>query len=420
MKKATNLNEVDFALDFNSPVAPEHPFFVDFSTVRGDFQEKVVYKSLNVNLRDFSFDEKLNPLNKNLLFISGMRGSGKTSELRKYFTTLDKPNCFFCVFCNLDEELNLSNIEYMDILIFQLQKLIERAREKKLRLSSTVIQSLQSWFHETIKEANSKLKAEGSAEIQVKASTPGILSFFKIATALKAAVSSAEESSLTVRNILKNNFVNFSRKFNEFVEEVNREIRKKNLGREVLFIVDGLEKAMSIELRKKIIMEETNRLQQIRAYTMFTLPIELMKEQEYLKQFSTVISFPFVKLQKKDNAYIDAALEKFKEFVYKRIDETLFDKGETVIEAIKFCGGSPRELLRILKMANWLTDETKGIIDNESVKKAIQKLAEQSSKFITDAHIAKLKLIDENNKKSLITPFDDVIQDLIEKLIVFE
>ncbi len=48
-KKAEQLAEVNQALNFDEPVGPDHPFFTDFSDVRGDFEERVVYANLNVD-----------------------------------------------------------------------------------------------------------------------------------------------------------------------------------------------------------------------------------------------------------------------------------------------------------------------------------------------------------------------------------
>ena len=53
-----------------------------------------------------------------------MRGSGKTSELAKYAQKLENKDGFFCVTCNIDVDLDINDLEYMDILILQMQNLI--------------------------------------------------------------------------------------------------------------------------------------------------------------------------------------------------------------------------------------------------------------------------------------------------------
>jgi aspartate/methionine/tyrosine aminotransferase len=50
MKKAIRLAEIDAAVNKFMPVTPEHPFYVDFKDLRGDFQERKVMKILNVSI----------------------------------------------------------------------------------------------------------------------------------------------------------------------------------------------------------------------------------------------------------------------------------------------------------------------------------------------------------------------------------
>jgi len=97
-KKATSLLEIDNAVRLDVPITPDHSFYTDFSDVRGDFEDRMIYKSLNVDPKTFNFNRQVNTSNKVLLFLAGMRGSGKTSELSKIFQKLHKKDCFFCVF----------------------------------------------------------------------------------------------------------------------------------------------------------------------------------------------------------------------------------------------------------------------------------------------------------------------------------
>jgi hypothetical protein len=130
-RKATSLEEIDQAVKFNEPVGPAHPFYTDFSQVRGDFREKIVYRILNVKTTGgkFAFDPELNSGEKKLFFLGGMRGSGKTSELTKYAKNLHRPECFFVVTCNIDEALDMNDVEYMDVLIYQLERLANQSAQ---------------------------------------------------------------------------------------------------------------------------------------------------------------------------------------------------------------------------------------------------------------------------------------------------
>ncbi len=344
-----------------------------------------------------------------------MRGSGKTSELRKYAQKLHHPDCFFCVTCNIDDELDLNNLEYMDILIFQLEKLSEALRENEVHINSDTMKNLEKWFSETVREVNRSSGADISLEVGGQADS-GSWSILRLFGALKIGMKGSYERATTVRTVLKNRFDDFARYFNLFIEEANEAIRKKGLGQEVLFIVDGLEKTMTAETRRKVIIDENNRIRKIEAYTLFTLPIELMKERQILKRSFLVETFPFVRILNPDDSPRPEAFERFRELVYKRIDQRLFENEAVVDKAIYYSGGSPRELLIILKMANIYADRSKGHITMEALDRALQRLANQTAQYITAeqwqliARVAKHKSAEWN----------DILADALDRLLIME
>jgi hypothetical protein len=419
-KKARTFEEIDNAVRFDVPISPDHEFYTDFADVRGDFEDRTIYKVLNVNPETMTFNSEVNQNNKTLLFLAGMRGSGKTSELAKIAKKLHKPDCFFCVVCNIDEGLDVNDMEYMDILIFQIERLFEEIKESGVKLETPIIESLQQWFSQRIEEVNKVIKREGGFEVEVKAGTPTLLSFLGITAKIKANLLGSKENAQKIRTVLKNNFSDFALKINEFIEYVNTMLRRNHTAKEILFIIDGLEKTASLDIRKKIIIEEINRLRQIRTNTIFTLPIELMPETLKLKAFSTVISFPYIKIKEKDDTLVEKAIERFMTFTYKRIDEQLFDSRDTVREAILYGGGSLREYLRVLEYANLFADAGKKVIDRVALNKGVKKLAAQTSQYITQADLENLKVLKEANKNGTPIPYGIQWQDLLENLIVLE
>jgi len=84
MIKANRLAEIAQATQFNVPVDPDHDFFTNFEGLRGDYGDSIIYESLNVTLdgEKLTFNPSINKRNKAILFLSGMRGSGKTSEVK--------------------------------------------------------------------------------------------------------------------------------------------------------------------------------------------------------------------------------------------------------------------------------------------------------------------------------------------------
>ena len=419
-KKANTLAEVDNAVRMDVPITPDHEFYTDFSDVRGDFEDRMIYKNLNVHPKKFVFNIENNQGNKVVLFLAGMRGSGKTSELAKIAKKLHNKDCFFCVTCNLDEGLDLNDMEYMDILIFQLERLFEQVSKIDLSLDDDIISSLYAWFGERVKEVNKSIKKEGGFEVEIKAETPSLFSFLGITAKLKANLSGSKENADKIRTVFKNNFTEFAYKFNEFIEHVNMILRKKGIAQELLFIVDGLEKTATLDIRKKVVDEIADRIRKVKVNTIFTLPIELMPQRNRLQGFSEPISFPFVKILEKNGTVVEEAIRRFQDFVYRRIDASLFDSPETVRKAILYGGGSPRELLRVLEYANMYADEDDNKIYLKDLDKGIKKLAAQTAQYVTSKDLDKLKILKKANEEGREIPFDEGWQDLLEKLIILE
>ena len=428
MKKAKRLSEIDAAVDKFTPVTPDHPFYTDFKNLRGDFQERKVMRILNVETTGegrYIFDYRPNQANKTLLFLAGMRGSGKTSELAKYAKQLHSPDCFFVVTCNVDEELDMDNVQYMDILIFQLEKLLNMSDKAGINLDKGILSSMQKWFEDRVKEINTSLKASGSAEIELDtgkiSSVTGLFSRILGLTAkVKTGLSGSRERADTIRTSFKNRFLDFSTKFNTFIEQTNEQLRRQNVAREVLFIVDGLEKTMSSDTRRKIILEESNRIRQIKANTIFTLPIELMKEEQRIRNFSEIITFPFIKVKERTGAPVEAATEKLSEFVTKRIDRNLFDKTKTIDVAIEYSGGSPRQLLRIIEQANWRADDKAGRITLKNMTGAIDELGNSIARYLEPEDFELLRALKKDLMAGNPIGFNSQIQGLLEKEVIFE
>lgn len=427
MQKAFHLNEIDQAVNKFEPVTPDHPFYTDFEGVRSSFQQREVFRILNVEEKDshYIFNADINRVNKTFLFLAGMRGSGKTSELAKFAQLLEDPECFFVVTCNIDKELDLDKVQYMDILIFQLEKLIKKANDVHLEVKEDVLRSMQRWFEERVKEINRTLKAEGQAEMEVglkEGSLTGSLlkALLGITGKLKAGLTGSTERAERIRENLKNSFSDYAPKFNEFIEQVNEQLRKQGIAREILFIVDGLEKTFTAEVRRKLILEESNRILKIRANTIFTLPVELIKEEAVIRRFSEVVTFPFVKIRDRNKKIIEEAVSRFEEFVYKRIDAQLFDSPDTVRKAIFYSGGSPLQLLRILEMANWNVSPGATQIDSGAMDKSIERLANQTARFIEPEEFELLKNLHADLEAGKKIGFSKDLQVLLEKGYVFE
>jgi hypothetical protein len=257
-------------------------------------------------------------------------------------------------------------------------------------------------------------------ETEIKAETPIWFPLLKILGKFKTGISGSHERVAAIRTVLKNNFNRFESLFNEFIEEANLKLRQQNIGREILFIIDGLEKTLSAETRRRIIVDEQNRIEKIKAFTIFTLPIELLNRRQYLNRFAQVEVVPYIKIIDINNEDVKPAYQKFKEFLLKRIAEQLFENDDIITKIIKFSGGSPRQLLMICSniYPNAKDDDQK--ITAEVVDKVLKKMSNDKASLITKQMFEKIKEINHCVLKGEKPLYDEVLQKLLEEDYVFE
>ncbi len=404
--KADNFYDIQDAVAFNIPVNENNPFYTDFLPFRTDFHDEKIFKHLAIDYT--AKEKKCNPLKTSKkIFLSGYRGTGKTSELLKLTDKIGKTKCYFSIFVDIsEEELDTSNIETVDILILMLEKLIKKLEENGADVSSESISDFYEWYKtKIIEEINKSVK--GSAQIEIGVDTGSMLSKLAgVIVSTKAKLHGSQENKKTIRREINNNFQMFGRKFNEFIASLVSQFRDKGHYQDILFIVDGFEKIGSLEDRKKILIDDANKFEIIKTNMIITLPIELFSEKNRLNHFATTENFPLIDLSK------SGAKERFREFILKRVDEKLFEDG-SIKMIIEFGAGHPRQTLQIINRA-YVEAEDK-VIDIKSVKKAIAILGAEMSK-VTSQEIEILKKV-ENRE---VISQSDVYTSLKSKNIIFE
>lgn len=404
MDKAVKFYDIQDAVAFNNPIDEKDQFYTDFSGFRKGFNEKKIYKYLNIN----PITKECNKISQTLkLFLSGHRGTGKTTELLKLKNEIDDTTCYFTIFCDLsDEELDVNNIDFVDIVILILEKLIKALKDKNIDIPKVNIKPFYEWYNERITEINNATDESASIEVEGKVGID-LFSLFSLVSKTKGKLSGSNNTKETIRTVFINKFSDFSLKFNELIFDIKDYLQKNKISEDLLFIIDGFEKIGSYEDRKKILIDNSNKFVEIKANMIITLPIELFSEVGRLKEFAKHISFPLITLDKKSK-------EKFKEFIYRRIDKKLFENEKVVEKIIEYGAGSPRETLKIISSAYIEAEEE--VLDLKSIKDAQSSISDEMIKYLNESEIVLLKELKKNNK----VLFSENLAKLLVKKIVLE
>lgn len=382
MQKAKTLNDIYNNFEGNRPLSEnEYSFFVDI------YDKK---------LKRFIGNIKRNTNYQNIFFIAGQRGNGKSTILNNLkHKNDDFEKSYEIRHLQAKDLLNYNDVDIVDVLLiigFDLidnntldatkkTKLEDEFKEKLQELEALNSGELEHVQSNTTNE-NENLKA--SVEVAAKA---GFLSFF-------TAKSSLSGTYKTDENIRKEAKKIYKFKTKDLLNMINSLIKKykllSNTGKEILLIIDGLEKLNDID---EIFTEDIAILRDIECYKIVTMPVYLKETVDV----NDVKAIDFT-MEVDENGKIKNQ-NLLKDIILNRIQNKALITDEAINLAVEKSGGNLRQLLNIIQTASteamdiFETDK----IDIDEVNSAIEVLRGQLasrtqmySKFlnkIKDTHI---------------------------------
>lgn len=403
MKKATSFFEIQNATSYDIATKPDSEFYTDFTKFRNVFTQQRIFKNLGI-----SGSNQCNITTAQKIFLSGYRGTGKTSELLSINQKINDSKCYYSVFVDVSDskEVNINDIDTIDILMLMLQTLSKQLeKDTDISISGVSIDYFYQWYNtKIITEVNKNLNGSAKIEIGVTGKI-GIPCLTNIFGETLGKIYASKETKEIVRREINNNFQLFSNNFNIFIASLIEDLSKHGY-QDILFIVDGFEKHLYKDT-KRILIDNATMLSDIRAHMIITLPIELFYQYHNAAHFANTETLPLIKI--KD----DRARAVFKEFILKRVDKSLFDNDSVIDKIIEYGAGHPRQTLHIITQA-YLAAKNE-ILDLASVDDAIKELGIQISRMNQD-ELEVLKIINDNKQVS----DSDAYINLKARNIIFE
>ena len=377
-------------LSYNEPLLPEDPLFVETAAARGDFSLKLLYRELNVDNKGIVHK----PPYKQYTLFTGHRGCGKSTEMLRVAKYLDDPKRYYVVHLDCLEKLDINNLKYSDVLLALAAALLKKLEgEDNIEMEQVHLTRLENWFKEKI-ESNSET-LELAAEIKAGARIGGGLSwlvklFAELTNKINVGSSYREELRLVVRN----NFSEFASSFNQLIRAAEDKINESNQGKRILFTVDGTDR-LSAEDARQFFIESVHQLTQIQSLFIYCAPIHLLYTDNQLNaNFGQPFRIPMLKIRDRNDSAIAENYKVMRELAHKRVPPHLFDSPDTLDYLIRFSGGHPRDLLRLLNVAINYTDNEQ--INKKSAEKSVKQVASDYRRTIHSQDYLKLVKIDKN------------------------
>lgn len=381
--------EVLQSLNWDDPVLPDDPRFVNTDEARGE----------NVQLRlvrKFGYDTQKNrlfaPGHKHVLLF-GPIGSGKSTELLRLNADLQKSKKLYPIALNLRSEVDINNLQYSDMLMAMAKAVVQELDRLNLTVPAQELAKLENWFkehvetHEGIREISAELRSEAEA-------TLGIPFMAKLMSRLTATFKNSSSYKSSLREVVRNSFTQFVEAFNALIIVAEKSIVDAAFGERLLLIVDGTDK-ITVSDAQRLFVSDAEQLTAIHALVLYTAPISLKYGGTTHSKLDTEVVLPIIKLHDRDGNRIELAWDAMRKILAGRIDLCVFKDSALVDKLIEYSGGHPRELLRLLGLACELTDDD--FIDGQTLERAATKLADEFRYWLAPEDYTLLATIDSVN-----------------------
>ncbi|MBF0556256.1 MAG: ATP-binding protein [Nitrospirae bacterium] len=399
-------------LDFSQPLEFNDPRYVDTEKGRGVVNYNQLFKKMGFELTNTS-DVSL-PESGHTLFC-GHIGCGKSTELRKLGEKLKRRGLFYVVFVDVALELDTNNLQYPDLLMALAYRLCENLKNDDIEINSVFLTNLQSWFDQKIatSETTKRFAVELKAGIEAEAGIPFLAKLFgKLTNSLKMGTTYKE----ALRRVIKNHVTEFADAFHLLINAVESETKKKGLAEKVLFIVDGTDK-LSGEDSVSFFIKDANQLKSIEAHFLYGAPIHLIYSGNQVQQRFEYFILPMIKITAKDGTKLRDGYEVMRKIVLRRADISLFENPGTIDKIIEYSGGSPRELMRLLKNA-YLFAEDK--FTDEALNNGIADLATTYKRMFAFKDASYFRILAEVDSGIEVDMGSEKVEFLLFNLALFE
>ena len=303
----------------------------------------------------------------------GHHGGGKTTELRQLEKELAAEG-FVPIHLDVDRQLQ-EDADYPDLLLWLVDSLVAEFQQRGWPLERSQIEGLTRWFGERTIESDETTKKQ----IQLEAGAGGGIggdwfgTCFKLRSFLKSSLSGNVEQRVKFRRVLRQWTADLIDRVNKFLTHARAVLAAHGQPGRLLIVQDNLDR-LQPEAAKRLFIESGKTLLTLQADFIWTAPVNMKLAPFRLDAIFDTFHMPIPAPRLPNGTENQPAVAGLLELIAKRMDiAAVFDSPETARRLCFACGGSLRDLLRLIQEAR-LTAlvEEKPRMDAACVREAIQ------------------------------------------------
>ncbi len=361
------------------------PRYVDCTAVRGN--EDVVSQMFEV----IDWTETVT----HQLF-TGHRGCGKSTELLRLQSRLQKAN-YNVIFFKADDDLDLNDIEYSDILIAIAKRVHSGLEEQGIKLDEKLLDNVLLWLAEVIYEQGDLREIKTGLEAEFGLGVPAVLSpLAQMLAKVTGQIKTSHETKRHIRCKLDPQISQLTEHINLLLYAARSRIQQSGY-RDLVLIIDNLDRITHTakkdqrDSHEAIYIEFGDQLCNLACHVIYTVPMSMLYSPNAFiltNMFPNNFLLPLIKTHERSGAVSREGLETLRAILARRIDlDTLFED-EAVEHLCKVCGGHVRDLMRLVRYACRYADSARfpKPITLEAARKAEENLINMYSRMIPEEH----------------------------------
>jgi len=339
------------------------------------------------------------------ILYTGHRKSGKSTEL--YRLIHDIKDEYFIVFFSVFDELEVSNIVYVDLLLMTALKLCSEAIKENVSFDKDLIVELNNWLTQTSSEVTRSMVEEKSKGKELGAK----LNLF--ITELGADFQTDSSSRVEIRDRLMPRTSEVIEKINHIAQTI-----RQSLGKEPIVIIDDLDH-VDPALIEEIFYGYTKSLTRPNCKILFTVPISLIYKRKFARierDFPIREVLPLIKTRNEDGSDNKEGLDFLRKIILRRVSEDLFEKA-ALDHLLGICNGVLVDLFSVARgCCAKAVASNSDKISWDMVDEEFEKLVNSFRRAIDKKYYPKLEEIKRNKE----TDMDSETRDLLEILAVVD
>ena len=269
---------------------------------------------------------------------TGLRASGKTTELRRLMFKLESN--YFVVYFSAMKDLALVDIDYKDVLLNMVLQTLRAIENQGVQISQDIVKDI----YELLKQLSGQVVIT-----RVESKTRGLDLGAKL-SALVMEISGRYGSEVETRKEMRTKteylVQDVIQRFNLLIVDL-----KQKIGKPLLIIVDDLEKA-DLERAEDIYYKHSFTLVQPQCKVIFTIPVSLIFapfwKQVELNYITPQYCLPLKSVKTRKGEIDKDGVDFLINIVLQRVSPDLFDK-EALIKLALWSGGVVVDFLRMVR-----------------------------------------------------------------------